>query len=102
MLEVPLNPKHLPPPQTNSKQLSTPLQPLITGRFPFEGRKTSMKKLFLYLLFAALTSAFLVAQDTSPASKSKGDVRTITGCLAQGDSSKEFVLKADDGSTWEL
>jgi hypothetical protein len=34
--------------------------------------------------------------------KSKSEVRDITGCLAQGDSPKEFVLTAKDGSTWEL
>ena len=61
-----------------------------------------MRKLFLCLLFAALTCAFLVAQDSSSSSKSKDDVRSITGCLSQGDNAKEFLLKADDGSTWEL
>lgn len=29
-------------------------------------------------------------------------VRTLTGCLAKGDGSNEFVLNAKDGSTWEL
>jgi hypothetical protein len=34
--------------------------------------------------------------------KGKSDTRTVTGCLSQGDNAKEFNLKADDGSTWEL
>jgi len=41
-----------------------------------------------------------VAEDSS--SKGKSDTRAITGCLSQGDSAKEFNLKADDGSTWEV
>ena len=28
--------------------------------------------------------------------------RTVTGCLAKGDSGKEFVLNGKDGSTWNL
>ncbi|PYV81403.1 MAG: hypothetical protein DMG93_15425 [Acidobacteria bacterium] len=42
-------------------------------------------------------SALMLAGD-----KGKSDTRSITGCLSQGDSAKEFNLKADDGSTWEL
>jgi hypothetical protein len=34
--------------------------------------------------------------------KDKADVREITGCLAKGDSAKEFVLTGDDGSSWEV
>ena len=30
------------------------------------------------------------------------NVRTITGCLQQGDSAKEFALTGQDGSTWEI
>ena len=26
----------------------------------------------------------------------------VTGCLAKGDNAKEFVLKGNDGSTWEV
>lgn len=59
-----------------------------------------MKKLFLVLLVAALACAW--AQDDAASSKGKDDVRTITGCLSQGDNSNEFLLRADDGSTWEL
>ena len=34
--------------------------------------------------------------------KDKADVRDITGCLAKGDSAKEFLLTGNDGSTWEV
>ena len=42
------------------------------------------------------------AQDTQETSKSKSNVRTITGCLSQGDNATEFQLTATDGSTWEV
>jgi hypothetical protein len=61
-----------------------------------------MKKLLLCLVMLGLTSAWVVAQDDSSGSKSKDDVRTMTGCLSQGENANEFLLKADDGSTWEL
>jgi hypothetical protein len=38
----------------------------------------------------------------SDSDKGKSDTRTIAGCLSQGDNAKEFNLKADDGSTWEV
>ena len=34
--------------------------------------------------------------------KGKAKVRSITGCLSQGDSDKEFKLTATNGSTWEV
>jgi hypothetical protein len=43
-----------------------------------------------------------LAQDNSTSSKSKDEVRTLTGCLAKGDSADEFTLKTADGSTWEM
>jgi len=42
------------------------------------------------------------AQDTTSSGKSKSADRTVTGCLAKGDSGKEFVLNGKDGSTWNL
>ena len=59
-----------------------------------------MKSLFLCLVLVCTTSIWLAANDSS--AKSKSDTRSITGCLSQGDNPKEFNLKADDGSTWEL
>jgi hypothetical protein len=62
-----------------------------------------MKTIFLCLLVVGLLmGAWVSAQDDSSNPKSKGDVRSITGCLSQGDSAKEFLLTASDGSTWEL
>src|SRR6202171_1704074 len=50
-------------------------------------------KLVLCVILAACTFGF---------AKEKADVRDITGCLAKGDSAKEFVLTGNDGSTWEV
>jgi hypothetical protein len=57
-------------------------------------------RLLLCVVFAGLTSAWAIAQDTD--AKSKGEVRSITGCLAKGDSTNEYLLTANDGSTWEV
>jgi len=52
------------------------------------------------MVLAGLTSAWTLAQDTD--TKSKGEVRSITGCLSKGDNANEFLLTANDGSTWEV
>ena len=57
-------------------------------------------RLLLCVVLAGLTSAWAMAQDTD--AKSKGEVRSITGCLSKGDSNNEFVLTGNDGSTWEV
>jgi hypothetical protein len=57
-------------------------------------------RLLLGVVLAGLTSAWAIAQDTD--AKSKGEVRSITGCLSKGDSNNEFVLTGNDGSTWEV
>jgi hypothetical protein len=57
-------------------------------------------RLLLCVVFAGLTSAWALAQDSD--AKSKGDVRSITGCLSKGDSANEYLLTATDGSTWEV
>ena len=57
-------------------------------------------RLLLYVVLAGLTSAWALAQDTD--AKSKGDVRSITGCLSKGDSANEYLLTGTDGSTWEV
>jgi hypothetical protein len=44
----------------------------------------------------------MFAQDTASTPKPKAEVRTITGCLAKGDSADEFLLTGKDGSTWEV
>lgn len=61
--------------------------------------KTSGIVLALSLLFLGGVS---LAQDTTSSGKSKSQVRSITGCLAQGSSSDKFVLNGNDGSTWDV
>lgn len=63
--------------------------------------KNQLSRLLLCLVLGSLTASWAVAQSDSD-SKSKSDVRTITGCLTKGDSSNEFLLTANDGSTWEV
>jgi hypothetical protein len=55
------------------------------------------KGLLLGLILVGITASSASAQDT--ASKSKAEVRSITGCLSKGDSADEFLLTASDGST---
>jgi hypothetical protein len=55
------------------------------------------------LLVAALLAASVcwsVAQDSGD--KGKAATRTITGCLSQGEDANQFVLSAEDGSTWDV
>jgi len=61
----------------------------------------NLNRLLLCFILAALTASIAVAQDGTSDSKSKSDVRTISGCLTKGDSADEFVLTGNDGSTWE-
>ena len=63
-----------------------------------------MKKLLLCALFAALATTGVLAQynDSGSKNKDKDAVRTITGCLTQGDNAKEFLLTESNGSTWEM
>src|SRR2546429_5992310 len=60
-----------------------------------------MRNLFLCMVLACMASVWVMADDSAD-TKGKLDTRSITGCLSQGDNAKEFNLKADDGSTWEL
>ena len=63
-----------------------------------------LNRLLLGLVLAGLATSWALAQDATATSdsKSKSDVRTITGCLTKGDSADEFLLTANDGSTWEI
>jgi ABC-type sugar transport system substrate-binding protein len=58
-------------------------------------------KTLLCAALVALCTMLVVAQDASSQPKAKSHVRTITGCLSQGDSANEFQLTTKDGSTWE-
>src|ERR1700724_1174105 len=60
-----------------------------------------LNRVLLCLILAGLTS-WAVAQEQTSDSKSKSDVRTVTGCLTKGDSADEFMLTGNDGSTWEV
>lgn len=59
-------------------------------------------RLLLCGALIVLCASWVLAQDASSQSGSKSKVRTVTGCLSQGDSTNEFVLTANDGSTWEV
>jgi hypothetical protein len=56
---------------------------------------------FLGFLLTLMTASLVFAQDSND-SKSKSNVRTVTGCLTKGDSANEFLLTSTDGSTWEV
>jgi hypothetical protein len=64
--------------------------------------KTKLNRLVMCLILAGLTVSWAVAQTETSDSKSKSDVRTVTGCLTKGDSADEFLLTGNDGSTWEV
>ena len=65
--------------------------------------KATTNRLILCLILLVFSTSLALGQDTSDTnSKSKADARTITGCLTKGDSSDEFLLTANDGSTWEV
>jgi hypothetical protein len=53
-------------------------------------------------MLVGLGTSWLFAQDDTSDTKSKADTRTITGCLAKGDDANEFLLRGNDGSTWEI
>jgi hypothetical protein len=67
-----------------------------------ETTMTKLSRLLLSLILSALAVSWAVAQDDTSGSKSKSDVRTVTGCLTKGDSADEFLLTGNDGSTWEI
>src|SRR6266478_9289864 len=67
-----------------------------------ESMTTKLNRLVMCLILAGLTASWAVAQSETSDSKSKSDVRTVTGCLTKGDSADEFVLTGTDGSTWEV
>jgi hypothetical protein len=64
-----------------------------------------IRNLLLFVLVLAFGICSVMAQDTSSDTHSKSKTRTITGCLSKGDnsaSSNEYLLTANDGSTWEV
>ena len=63
---------------------------------------TKLNRLLLCLILAGVAVSWAAAQDRDSDSKSKSEVRTLTGCLSKGEGADEFVLNANDGSTWEI
>lgn len=59
-----------------------------------------VSRLLLCVVLVGLTSLWALAQDES--ANSKGEVRSITGCLSKSGNGDEYVLTATDGSTWEM
>jgi hypothetical protein len=62
---------------------------------------TKLSRLLLCVLLAGLTTAWAAAQYSDKEDKSKGEVRSITGCLSH-KSGDEYLLTGTDGSTWEI
>ncbi len=61
--------------------------------------------LLVSLIVVVFGLSWALAQDASSDTKSKSATRTIAGCLSKGDnsaSSNEYLLTANDGSTWEV
>ena len=56
-----------------------------------------MRSIFLSLVLACMVSAFTMAQD-----KDKDSTRTVTGCLQKTSHANEFLLLANDGSSWKV
>ncbi|HZQ23975.1 MAG TPA: hypothetical protein VFA89_14385 [Terriglobales bacterium] len=63
--------------------------------------RTTISRLLLCVMLVVFGASWALAQDAT-SDKSKADTRTITGCLSKGDSANEFLLTANDGSTWEV
>jgi hypothetical protein len=63
-----------------------------------------MKRLILAgsVLGAALVCAPLRAQDKDTANTNKDTIMNVTGCLAQGDSKNEYMIKGDNGKSFGL
>lgn len=58
-------------------------------------------RLLLCIALLGLTAAWAMAQDETE-TKSKGEVRNITGCLTKAEGGNEYLLRGSDGSTWEI
>jgi hypothetical protein len=58
-------------------------------------------RLLVCVVLAGLSAMWALAQDDT-SSNSKGEVRTITGCLTKSGSGNEYLLTGTDGSTWEI
>ncbi|HET9304511.1 MAG TPA: hypothetical protein VFO46_00660 [Candidatus Sulfotelmatobacter sp.] len=62
-------------------------------------------RLLFVVVLVGLTSVWALAQDQNNDannSANKGEVRNITGCLTKSGGGNEYLLTANDGSTWEI
>jgi hypothetical protein len=77
--------------------------PSLVGRALKEDGMTNKRSRLLFcVILVGLTSAWMLAQDSDANTKSKDEVRTISGCLTKSGNGNEFLLTASDGSTWEI
>lgn len=60
-----------------------------------------MKKLVMCMLLACFSSVLILAQDNTN-DKGKADTRTETGCLQKTSHANQYLLVANDGSSWNL
>ena len=58
-------------------------------------------RLLLCLALVSCTSLWVFGQDDT-SNASKGQVRNMTGCLTKQGGGDEYLLTANDGSTWEI
>lgn len=63
--------------------------------------KNKWTRLMLCVALASFTSLWALAQDDT-GTNSKGEVRSITGCLTKSGSGNEYLLTSSNGSTWEI
>jgi hypothetical protein len=63
---------------------------------------TKPSRLVSCVILAGLTAACAIAQGSDTDARSKGEVRSITGCVTKGPSANQFLLTASDGSSWEV
>lgn len=61
-----------------------------------------LSRLLLSLVLVGAAVSWAVAQEDTSDTKSKGEVRTITGCLTKAGGGNEYLLTGNDGSTWEV
>jgi hypothetical protein len=61
-----------------------------------------MRKVWFVLVITALSANWALAQTGSADAKEKSATRSITGCLEKSDNPNEFLLKANDGSSWKV
>jgi len=61
-----------------------------------------MKKVFLCVALACVSSVWMLAQDNTADAKGKDNTRTETGCLQKTSHSNQYLLTANDGSSWNV